>query len=35
VGYEKVFGWAEQVSFDWLGRVPLLAFALTPLAFLL
>ncbi|RZK47417.1 MAG: chloride channel protein, partial [Hymenobacter sp.] len=34
VGYEKVFGWAEQVSFTWLGYAPALAFALTPLAFL-
>lgn len=33
VGYEKVFAWAEQVSFNWLSSVPLLAFALTPLAF--
>lgn len=33
VGYEKVFAWAEQVSFSWLSRVPLLAFGLTPLAF--
>ncbi|WP_151087138.1 chloride channel protein [Hymenobacter baengnokdamensis] len=35
VGYERIFVWAEQLSFDWLGRVPLLAFVLTPLAFLL
>ncbi|QJX48970.1 chloride channel protein [Hymenobacter taeanensis] len=34
VGYEKVFVWAEAVSFGWLQRQPLLAFALTPLAFL-
>ncbi|MDQ2795305.1 MAG: chloride channel protein, partial [Bacteroidota bacterium] len=33
VGYEKVFGWAEQVSFAWLTRTPWLAFVLTPLAF--
>ena len=33
VGYEKVFGWAEQVSFAWLAREPRLAFLLTPLAF--
>ncbi|MFD1467869.1 chloride channel protein [Hymenobacter caeli] len=33
VGYEKVFGWAERVSFTWLGRAPWLAFGLTPLAF--
>ena len=33
VGYEKVFGWAEQASFTWLGRTPWLAFGLTPLAF--
>ena len=35
VGYEKVFNWAEQVSFTWLSRVPLQAFGLTPVAFLL
>ena len=34
VGYEKVFAWAEEVSFVWLRREPLLAFGLTPLAFL-
>ncbi|OGX90380.1 chloride channel protein [Hymenobacter coccineus] len=34
VGYEKVFGWAEEVSFAWLRREPLLAFGLTPIAFL-
>jgi H+/Cl- antiporter ClcA len=34
VGYEKVFGWAEEVSFGWLRQVPILAFVLTPLAFL-
>ncbi|RYY10649.1 MAG: chloride channel protein, partial [Cytophagaceae bacterium] len=34
VGYEKVFTWAEAVSFSWLRREPLLAFGLTPLAFL-
>ena len=34
VGYERVFVWAEQVSFTWLGKVPLLAFGLTPVAFL-
>ena len=33
VGYEKVFGWAEQMSFTWLTRTPWLAFVLTPLAF--
>ena len=33
VGYEKVFGWAEQVSFAWLARAPGLAFGLTPAAF--
>ena len=33
VGYERVFGWAEEVSFSWLGRTPWLAFVLTPLAF--
>jgi H+/Cl- antiporter ClcA len=35
VGYEKVFTWAEQASFAWLRHEPLLAFALTPLGFLL
>ncbi|TGE29400.1 chloride channel protein [Hymenobacter metallicola] len=34
VGYERLFVWAEQVSFTWLHREPLLAFGLTPLAFL-
>ena len=34
VGYEKVFGWAEEVSFTWLRAAPALAFVLTPLAFL-
>ncbi|MBF9239437.1 chloride channel protein [Hymenobacter sp. BT683] len=34
VGYERLFIWAEQVSFAWLRREPLLAFGLTPLAFL-
>jgi len=34
VGYERLFGWAEQLSFAWLRREPLLAFGLTPLAFL-
>lgn len=34
VGYEKVFAWAEEISFGWLRREPLLAFGLTPLAFL-
>ncbi|MBF9221251.1 chloride channel protein [Hymenobacter ruricola] len=34
VGYERVFVWAEQTSFAWLRREPLLAFGLTPLAFL-
>ena len=34
VGYEKVFVWAEQASFSWLGGTPWLAFVLTPLAFL-
>lgn len=33
VGYEKLFVWAEQVSFTWLRQQPLLAFVLTPLAF--
>ena len=35
VGYEKLFGWAEQMSFAWLRHNPLLAFVLTPAAFLL
>ncbi|MBH8558262.1 chloride channel protein [Hymenobacter sp. BT442] len=35
VGYEKLFVWAEQLSFSWLRQQPLLAFGLTPLAFLL
>ena len=35
VGYEKLFGWAEQMSFAWLRQHPLLAFVLTPAAFLL
>ncbi len=35
VGYEKVFGWAEQVSFTWLSRMPLQAFGFTPVAFLI
>lgn len=35
VGYEKVFSWAEQVSFGWLSAHPWLAFLLTPLAFAL
>jgi H+/Cl- antiporter ClcA len=34
VGYERLFVWAEQLSFAWLRREPLLAFGLTPLAFL-
>ena len=33
VGYEMVFGWAEQASFAWLTHTPGLAFVLTPLAF--
>lgn len=35
VGYERVFVWAEQISFTWLREQPLLAFGLTPLAFFL
>lgn len=35
VGYEKLFAWAEEVSFSWLRQLPALAFGLTPLAFLL
>ncbi|MBC8152729.1 MAG: chloride channel protein, partial [Bacteroidetes bacterium] len=34
VGYEEAFVWAEKISFDWLHSQPLLAFVLTPLAFL-
>ncbi|MGI4863342.1 MAG: chloride channel protein [Janthinobacterium lividum] len=34
VGYERLFAWAEQLSFAWLRHEPLLAFGLTPLAFL-
>ncbi|TGE25252.1 chloride channel protein [Hymenobacter aquaticus] len=34
VGYERLFVWAEQTSFAWLRHQPLLAFILTPLAFL-
>ncbi|GAB3325993.1 chloride channel protein [Larkinella ripae] len=34
VGYEKLFAWAERVSFTWLTREPLLAFILTPISFL-
>ena len=33
VGYEKVFAWGEQASFEWLARVPWLAFVVTPVAF--
>ena len=35
VGYEKLFAWAEEISFSWLRQLPALAFGLTPLAFLL
>ncbi len=35
VAYERVFVWAEETSFTWLRAQPLLAFVLTPLAFLL
>ena len=34
VGYEEAFVWAEKISFGWLRTQPLLAFVLTPLAFL-
>ncbi|TVT43313.1 chloride channel protein [Hymenobacter setariae] len=34
VGYEKLFAWAEELSFSWLRQMPLQAFGLTPLAFL-
>lgn len=33
VGYEKMFGWAEELSFTWLRQAPWLAFVLTPAAF--
>ncbi|GAA4508287.1 chloride channel protein [Hymenobacter ginsengisoli] len=33
VGYEKMFGWAEELSFTWLRQTPWLAFVLTPVAF--
>lgn len=33
VGYEKMFGWAEELSFTWLRQTPWLAFILTPVAF--
>jgi H+/Cl- antiporter ClcA len=33
VGYEKMFGWAEELSFAWLREAPWLAFILTPAAF--
>jgi len=33
VGYEKMFGWAEELSFTWLRQTPWLAFILTPAAF--
>lgn len=35
VGYDKLFNWAEDISFNWLEAQPLLAFILTPLAFLI
>ena len=34
VGYEELFNWAEQTSFTWLRTQPLLAFVLTPVAFI-
>jgi H+/Cl- antiporter ClcA len=34
VGYERVFAWAEAISFRWLQHLPALTFVLTPLAFL-
>lgn len=34
VGYERIFSWAEQLSFTWLSTQPLLAFIITPMAFL-
>ncbi|MFD1140922.1 chloride channel protein [Larkinella insperata] len=33
VGYEKLFVWAERISFAWLSAQPLLAFGVTPIAF--
>ncbi|GAB3717888.1 hypothetical protein GCM10027592_60370 [Spirosoma flavus] len=33
VGYEELFAWAEHLSFTWLSKQPLLAFLLTPVAF--
>lgn len=35
VGYEKLFVWAEQISFGWLTSNAWLAFICTPVAFLL
>ncbi len=35
VGYEQLFSWAEQLSFTWFRTQPLLAFIITPLAFLM
>ena len=34
VVYEEAFVWAEHISFNWLRQQPLLAFVLTPVAFL-
>ncbi|QJW89916.1 chloride channel protein [Spirosoma taeanense] len=34
VGYEELFVWAEETCFEWLYAQPLLAFVLTPIAFL-
>jgi len=33
VGYEKMFGWAEELSFTWLRQTPWMAFIVTPAAF--
>lgn len=35
VAYEELFVWAEEISFTWLEKQPLLAFVLTPVAFVL
>ncbi|GAB2538736.1 chloride channel protein [Spirosoma aerophilum] len=35
VGYEELFVWAEETSFDWIQSHPYLVFILTPLAFVL
>ncbi len=35
VGYEELFVWAEETSFTWMHRQPLLVFAVTPIAFVI